>query len=331
MDLIESVAGLEAVIGKAPAGMDLKVIDHLDAGARSWIAASPIMFANFASASAIGVSAAGGAPGAIATTSTQLKIPAAMIDEPGLACQGAAVGGMFLLPGISEILRVNGTVSSVSTSEIIVDVTECYGHCGKALIRSGFWSAEPRTSDPANLAAFAGASRFMALGTVDANGRADCSPKGDPAGALVHVEGEDVWFPDRPGNKRIDSFKNILTNPRVGALLIVPGAFHAARLTGSATMTTDDRHRRNFIVQDKVPTLVTRIANVSVEIYESATLARARLWPVTAPVTDIKPAKMFVDHVKLNKGLAAKLIGAAMSVPGLMQKGLEHDYKKNLY
>lgn len=77
---------------------------------------------------------------------------------------------------------------------------------------------------PADLAAFVAASRFMALATVGAEGRADVSPKGDPAGCMAQLDGDRLWFADRPGNRRVDSFRNIVDQPQAALALLVPGA-----------------------------------------------------------------------------------------------------------
>ncbi|MBU5578616.1 pyridoxamine 5'-phosphate oxidase family protein, partial [Enterococcus sp. S131_ASV_20] len=77
------------------------------------------------------------------------------------------------------------------------------------------------------------------LGTIDVEGRADLSPKGDPAGAMVRISDGVAWFADRPGNRRADSFRNILTQPRVAATVLLPGAMRIAVLFGSASLTTD--------------------------------------------------------------------------------------------
>src|SRR3546814_15301730 len=72
-----------------------------------------------------------------------LSIPLAMLDDPALAVPGASFGSLFLVPGIGETLRINGRVAAVADGVARIAVAECYIHCAKALIRSGFWSADP--------------------------------------------------------------------------------------------------------------------------------------------------------------------------------------------
>lgn len=333
MDPIDSVAALEAVIGKTPPPVQLKVIDHLDESALRWLAASPLMFAAFGDASGVAATLGGGAPGFAAGETKTFRLPLATLDDPGLAAEGANFGSLFLAPGLGETLRVNGRVEGVRDGEALIAVQECYVHCAKALIRSSFWSAEPCADPPVELEDFVAQSRFMALATIDAGGRADLSPKGDPAGAMAMMNGGDLWFADRPGNRRADSFRNILSQAKVGAALLVPGSSMVALVRGVASLTTEAPWRERFVVQDKTPRLVVRVEDLTAELRASPALQRAGLWPLREPAEGLNPADMLAAHVKLNKekGLAAKLAGAIVSIPGLMQRGLDQDYKSNLY
>ncbi len=333
-DTIDSVSALEACIGKVPGPIDLKVIDHLNEGAVRWIAASPLLFAAFGYDDDIGLTLAGGPPGfAHPIDSSRLRLPAISLDEPNLARVGRAVGALFLVPNIGETLRVNGHVVAVGNGEIEIAVEECYMHCAKALLRSNFWAASPQSEVPDVASDFLTASRFMALATVDNQGRADVSPKGDPAGALIRLQNGHAWFADRPGNRRADSFRNILAQPRITAAMLIPGGTRVAMLSGLARLTTDAAMRVDFSVSGKTPLLVTCIEQPAPVIFESRALAQARLWPAAQSTESLDPAEMFAAHIKLSKarGVQAKLMRAAVAVPGLMKKGLQRDYRNNLY
>lgn len=334
MTIIDTIAALEGVVGKTPPPMRLKVIDHLDAGALRWIGQSPLMFAGFGADGSIGVTLAGGAPGFAAGDAREMNLPLAFVDDPALARPGAAFGALFLLPGIGETLRVNGRVTDIEADHVRIAVEECFGHCAKALIRSELWAAQPAQApdDPAGLVS---ASRFMALATIGAQGHADLSPKGDPAGCMACLDGDVLWFADRPGNRRVDSFRNIVEHPDVALALLVPGARRIAVVRGRARLTTDEAARARFAVKDKTPLLAIRVEIEALALHESAALARANLWPVDEQ-SDIDPAKLFVEHIKLNRagGVGAALARASLSVPGvtgLLKKGLDKDYRDNLY
>jgi hypothetical protein len=333
-DQITDVAALEACVGKVPGPLDLKVMDHLDDSALRWLALSPLLFATFADAGSIGITLGAGVRGFVrADDPRRLRLPAASLDDPLLARTGASFGSLMMVPGIGETLRVNGRVAAVEGGEIEIAVEECYLHCAKALIRSGFWAAAPQAEAPAQAGDFLAATRFMALASVDREGRADLSPKGDPAGAMLRLHADSAWYADRPGNRRVDSFRNILTQPRIAALALIPGAGRVALLSGRARITTDASMRAAFAVGERTPKIVTRVEDLRLDLRDSAALRRARPWPAPAAPEGIDPAAMFVAHVKQSKvnGLQAKLARAALSVPGLMEKGLQHDYKKNLY
>jgi predicted pyridoxine 5'-phosphate oxidase superfamily flavin-nucleotide-binding protein len=333
-DTIDDVATLEAVVGKVPGPLDMKVMDHLDNSALHWLTLSPLLFVAFGSGTRIGITLGSGAPGFItAHNPKRLSIPAAALDDPPLPQTGDGFGTLMLLPGVPETLRVNGRVSAIDKNTIELAVDECYLHCAKALIRSEFWAATPRADAPDTRDAFLADTRFMALATIDADGRADVSPKGDPAGALLREHDGALWYADRPGNRRVDSFRNLLTQPRLAALALIPGTTRVALLGGRATITTDEATRASFAVRERVPKIVTRVDQPVLALRDSAALTRLAPWPLRSTPADIDAAAMFVAHVKQSTatGVQARIARAALKVPGLMKKGLDHDYKKNLY
>lgn len=331
---ISDLQGLQDCVGHSPGPRDLKVIDHLDAHATDWIAASPFLFAGFGDGDAIAVTAGGGVEGFVRVDhARQLSLPVASLDDAHVARRGQGVGCLFLVPGLRETLRVNGRVENVDAGHVVVTVQECYLHCAKALIRSAFWEALPREEEAHDAHAFLHACRFMALATIDQAGRADLSPKGDPAGALLQVREEAVWYPDRPGNRRVDSFRNILEQPRIAALALVPGCTQLAYLSGTVHLSTDAAMREAFAVDGKIPKLVACIRDARLRLQRSAALARAQLWPVTPTKAALDPAAIFKAHVQASRGggMQGAIARAAVSIPGVMRKGLDNDYKKNLY
>lgn len=277
---VHDVATLEDCIGKTPGPMHLKVIDHLDAGALRWLAASPLMFAGFAAPDGVRVTLGGGEPGFVQPVSEKrLRIPADRIDDPGPAREGQGFGCLFLIPTIGETLRINGHIAAAGGGAIEIEVAECYVHCAKALIRSDFWTADPPGDVPTDPQGFLPACRFIALASADSEGHADVSPKGDPAGSLIRLTDDGAWFADRPGNRRADSFRNMLTQPRVAVAALVPGSTRIALLGGAARITRDEHVRAAFAVKEKTPVLATCIEQPQIRLFTSATLERARLWP----------------------------------------------------
>ena len=144
---------------------------------------------------------------------------------------------------------------------------------------------------------------------------------------------EQLCFADRPGNRRADSFRNIIAQSRVSAALLIPGSTKVAHVEGQAQLTTDGALRSAFAVRDKIPLLANRIDGLSLVLRSSGALERAQLWPAPTAPAGIRPAKIFAEHVRLNKdkGIGARIAGAFVLVPGLMQRGLDKDYRDNLY
>lgn len=85
--------------------------------------------------------------------------------------------------------------------------------------------------------AFLDDARFMLFATADSDGNCDVSPRGDARGALLHLDDRTFAIGDRPGNRRVDNFRNVLANPHVGLLFVVPGVSHTLRINGRATLT----------------------------------------------------------------------------------------------
>lgn len=331
-DAISTLQELEACVGVAGLGVKMKIIDHLDAAAAKWIAASPIAFLGLEQADGPRVSAMGGARGFAAVTGKKtLTLPRAAIDEPGELSVGQGAGVLFLIPGLGETLRANGRISAVREDAVEIGVEECFVHCAKALIRSDFWAAQQNTA-PADGAALVNASRFLALATMDAEGRIDISPKGDPAGLLIRLDGDRATLAERPGNRLAFGYRNIVEQPRIAALCIIPGAEDVAQLSGRAQLTTDEQIRSAFVVDEKTPILATLIEGLEPRRYASAAVARAALWPGPHPVPEIDSAETLVAHLKLNKesGAQATLLRLAAN-RGLVAKGLESNYKTDLY
>lgn len=329
--LIRTEAELHACVGKPPPARDVKVIDHIDDGARRWIAASPILFMALAAGAGVEIALAGGSAGfACVQAPDRLTVPGDSLDDLALAAAGQAFGGLFLVPGLSETLRVNGRVEAINARGLVVHVDECYMHCAKALIRSDFWQVSPLTGAPD----VADGARFLALATSDGAGHSDLSPKGDPAGLLLRCRADKgLVFADRPGNRRTDSFLNILAQPRVALAALVPGSARIMVVHGTAELSNDEDERAAFAVEGKLPHLVIRLQDARIGVRESAALARAHLWPAAPAPAGLDPAALFAGHVKAHRAQGAGdwAAKAMVSVPGLMRKGLERDYEKNLY
>jgi len=123
------------------------------------------------------------------------------------------------------------------------------------------------------------ASPFCVIATSDAAGRCDASPKGDPAGRLIHVlDDGTVAIAERPGNRRADGYLNILANPHVGILSIIPGRNDTLRINGRAGLIDDAPFFDELIVRGQRPILAIVVAIEQVFYHCPKSGMRSDLW-----------------------------------------------------
>jgi uncharacterized protein len=149
--------------------------------------------------------------------------------------------------------------------------------------------------------AIVAASPFMLLGTASAAGWCDVSPKGDAPGFARVLDERTLAIPDRPGNKRVDSLQNILENPRVGLLFIVPGKGETLRINGRATIVRDPELLASLAFEGKEPILAIVVEVEEAFAHCSKAFIRSHLWnPETWPDQSELPsiARMMMDHAK---------------------------------
>ena len=125
--------------------------------------------------------------------------------------------------------------------------------------------------------AYVEASPYVALATSGPEGL-DCSPRGDSPGFVrVHDE-KTLMMPDRRGNNRIDSLRNIVRDPRVALLFMIPGMGNTLRVNGRAHLSTEPALLRSFAVEDKAPRSITVIEVDAVYFQCARALVRSDLW-----------------------------------------------------
>jgi predicted pyridoxine 5'-phosphate oxidase superfamily flavin-nucleotide-binding protein len=331
-DRISTIAALEEIVGTAPLGVKMKIIDHLDRGAADWIARAPIAFVGFATADGPRVCLAGGQGGfAEVRGGSRLFIPASALDASDAAKPGFGAGVLFLVPGIGETLRTNGRVVTADTDGVEIEIDEVFFHCAKALIRSSFWEAKAADA-PDDAEALLNASRFLAIATMGTDGRIEISPKGDPAGLLLRAFNGAATIAERPGNRLAFGYRNIVVQPRVAAVVLVPGSDSVVTLTGKAHLSTSEDVRAAFEVGGKRPILATVIEGISAEVRESAALKNAAVWTTKQPKAELDPSALLVAHLKLNKTKGDQAMALRTAANRLVvAKGLEASYKHSLY
>lgn len=120
-------------------------------------------------------------------------------------------------------------------------------------------------------------SPFVVLATAGPEGL-DCSPRGDAPGFVRIVDERTLAMPDRIGNNRVDSLRNILAQPHVGLLFIVPGVGETLRVNGRARISVDEALLESFAVEGKRPRTVVMIDVDAVYFHCSRALVRSKLW-----------------------------------------------------
>lgn len=126
--------------------------------------------------------------------------------------------------------------------------------------------------------AFIALSPFFLLSTAGADGRLDCSPRGDVPGFVRTPDEHTLLLPDRPGNNRLDSLSNIAENPEVGLLFLVPGFNDTVRVNGRAAISTEAALCAEFAVNGKPARSVIQVTAHEVFFHCAKALMRSRLW-----------------------------------------------------
>lgn len=170
-------------------------------------------------------------------------------------------------------------------------------------------------------------SPFLTIATFDAKGNADVSPRGDQPGFVQVIDDRTIAIPDRPGNNRLDTMSNILSNPSVGLLFFVPGFDDTLRFNGKAVLTQDPALMAAATVNNRPPKVIIRVTVEEAFLHCAKALKRSRLWdPSVQQDRKQMPslARMILEQVKHNQCADEEFLKEA-------DESIEQDYKENLY
>ena len=149
--------------------------------------------------------------------------------------------------------------------------------------------------------AFIAHSPFLLMATAGADGHCDVSPKGDAPGFVQVLDERRLAIPERPGNRRLDGMQNLLTNPHVGLIFLVPGRDETLRVNGRAWITRDPAILQRSAVQDKVPLLAIGVEVEQCFFHCAKAMLRSHLWAHDRwPARDVLPsfACMLFDQIQ---------------------------------
>ncbi|MFC0523735.1 pyridoxamine 5'-phosphate oxidase family protein [Pontibacillus salicampi] len=144
-------------------------------------------------------------------------------------------------------------------------------------------------------------SPFITISTSDAQGRCDVSPRGDQPGFVHIVDEHHILIPERPGNKRVDSMRNLLENPHIGILFMIPGMEESLRINGRAFIVKDSSMLQKTEANGHVPTLGIGVEVEEAFIHCAKAFKRSKLWHPASWLKreeQLKPAKMMAAHAK---------------------------------
>lgn len=170
--------------------------------------------------------------------------------------------------------------------------------------------------------AYIAKSPFVIVASADGAGCLDVSPKGDPPGFVQVLDDSTIAIPERPGNRRADTFSNLLENPHVALIFLIPGKQETLRVSGSAIIVRDRWLCEPMAIAGKAPALALVVTIREASIHCAKCAIRSKLWdPVHWPDLDGIPslARAIVDQAKLAK------------TPAEVQAIIDADLRERLY
>ncbi|WP_139488040.1 pyridoxamine 5'-phosphate oxidase family protein [Brevibacillus dissolubilis] len=170
---------------------------------------------------------------------------------------------------------------------------------------------------------FIAKSPFLFLSTSNREGLCDASPRGDAPGFVMVLDDKTILIPERPGNRRVDSMRNILSNPHVGLLFLIPGLEETLRINGRACLVQDQDLLEQMQVKGRTPLLGIGVEVEECFVHCAKAFKRSGLWQSESwlePQELPSVPKMLADHVKL-PGMTGESVAEL----------LEESYTKRLY
>ena len=190
------------------------------------------------------------------------------------------------------------------------------GHPNEAVVKSRLDGLDEHCR------AYIAKSPFVVVASADGAGGMDVSPKGDPPGFVRVLDDSTIAIPERPGNRRADTFSNVLENARVALIFLIPGKQETLRVSGTAIIVRDRWLCEPMAVAGKAPAFALVVTIREVSIHCAKCVIRARLWePRHWPELDGVPslARAIVDQARLAK------------TPEEVQAFLDGDARERLY
>lgn len=175
--------------------------------------------------------------------------------------------------------------------------------------------------------AFIARAPFLTIGTASAGGQGDVSPRGDQPGFVQVLDDHTLFIPDRPGNNRLDTMTNIIANPEVGLLFLVPGFEDCLRVNGRASVVRDDALLAEATVKGKTPKIGIRVEVREAYLHCAKAIRRAKLWH-EASRQDRRElpslGRMILEQTASGQGPAEEVVSEVDTL-------IEENYRNELY
>jgi PPOX class probable FMN-dependent enzyme len=166
------------------------------------------------------------------------------------------------------------------------------------------------------------ASPFLLLATSAADGTCDVSPKGDPPGFVHVIDDTTIAIPERPGNRRADGFLNILSNPHVGLIFLIPGRTDTLRINGRARLLRDAPYFDSLVVKGHRPQMVVEVAIEQIFHHCAKAFLRSQLW---------QPASWTPQALPTHACIVKEVQSTTESLEELEEYYKPENYLKKLY
>ena len=174
------------------------------------------------------------------------------------------------------------TTQEITTPE---ELTELLGTPGRRALNKERRVLHARDRD------WLAASPFCLVATADADGGCDVSPKGDPPGFTLVLDESTIAIPERPGNRRADGYRNILANPHVGLIFLIPGRTDTLRINGRARLISDAPWFADMEVKGHRPVLAVEVAIEQIFYHCAKAFLRSELWKPETWQPDVLPTR----------------------------------------
>jgi PPOX class probable FMN-dependent enzyme len=154
------------------------------------------------------------------------------------------------------------------------------------------------------------AAPFCLIATAAADGTCDVSPKGDPAGFTVVLDDRTIALPERPGNRRADGFRNILSNPHVGLLYFIPGRGDTLRINGRARLLSDADFFDRMTVKGHRPKIAVLVEIEEVFHHCQKAFLRSSLWKPETWQPEVMASRALISQTLERKGESLEALEA---------------------